>query len=856
MPPFVAGQGPSDFKLMIVGGSPSAKDVEANRPFGGPAGEILETGLHLAGVRLWETFRTYCVKYQAPMGDWNKYTMVGINVEEEFENFWTKEVRYFKPNAILAIGPKATELITGLKLKGDRDGDERKAALSIYELRGSILRSKDGDIKVIPTLDPSLLFMRPERGGINFVFKKIIESDIARACEESLTADFNLPDRTHDICSSSLKAYRFFDEYKKLGKPSVDIESINCIPVSIAFAFTPLHSCTFPLLRKVGNNHLTDMGKGELIQVWQFIQEALWEHELVGHNFKYDQYKLELARFRIGKLFSDTLLKTHTIFPELPDKKLNVLSSLWTREPFYKDEGREGKFGKAFNVTQFFRYNGKDACVTKEIDIAQEDDLCGLAEHFKVPLVDFYYNYVMRKHLLYLRMENKGIRIDFDRQKELAKDYKKMWEETHNKLNNRLEEIFSEEFDFNVKSYPQVYEMLYKRMGFKPYVKNPTSEDSIIALLNTHAKGKRAVYAEPLRDILTERRIRDQLSRAINFVPDYDGRAKTAYKITGTETARTSTNTLKKPLRPKKLGLAFHTIPKHGKFAKRVRSMLVPDEGKVFIQADASQAEARIVAVLGEDWELLLAFDRVDIHRRTAGLFFGFTKKLILTAEKVPIVDELEKDGPERFTGKMFRHAGNYDMGKARAANEFNVNAQKYEIDMEISEWRAGQYIDLFHGASPRIRGVFHQSIQDAINSTRSLVNPFGRPRVFNGRMDTDLYKEAYAYIPQSTVADLVQNAALKINDELNGDAEAYFVSENHDALVMEAPANNWEPYARLMQKHMMAPIDFGPYCSLKRDYKLIIPSDVEVSIDKEGKITNYGELYKAKLPKIEVAMA
>lgn len=835
---YVGGVGPPECKLMIVCGSPNHKDTDANTPLAGPAGQIVDEALSKAGMRLYDTYRTFVVKYQAPLNDWDKYTMVGVNVDLEYDKLWEHEVKVFKPNVILAVGQNAARYLTG------------NLYLNIQESRGSILSSRDGMYKVIPTFEPNQLFMGSDKGGLNFVYKKVIDADIARAVEESRTREFNLPSRSHDICSDSLHAYRFFKEYEKLGKPAVDIESINSIPVSIAFAFTRHHSLTIPLLTKVGENQLTEMSYRQLAECWKEIQQAFDLHAVIGQNFSYDEFKLTLARFRVGRVISDTLLKTHTIFPELPDKKLNVQSSLWTREPFYKDEGKENKFGKHFNVKRFFVYNGKDACVTKEIDEEQEADLQGLADYFKVPLVDFYYNYVMRKHKIYLKMQNVGFKVDEPRRKELHDEYHLKWDEVHAKIAEQLKQAFDtdEEFDFNVKSYPQVYEMLYKRMGFPVYKKDPTSEDKIIALLNTHCKGQRAKYAPILRDILTERRIRDQLSRAINFVPDYDGRCKTAYKTSGTETARTSTNTLKPPLRPKKLGLAFHTIPKHGKFAKRVRSMFVPDEGKIFIQADASQAEARIVAVLGEDWELLEAFDKVDIHRRTAGLFFGFTDRLILTPGTVNIVDFLEKDGPERFTGKMFRHAGNYDMGKARAANEFNVNAQKYEIEMEISEWRASEYIRLFHSASPRIRGVFHKAIQDALRSQRALVNPFGRPRIFNGRVDSDLDKEGYAYIPQSTVADLTQGAMIRINDELNGDGECYFVSENHDAIVMQAPANNWEPYARLMQKHMMHPIDFGPYCTLKRNFILTIPSDIEISIDKAGNITNYGELYKAKV--------
>jgi DNA polymerase I-like protein with 3'-5' exonuclease and polymerase domains len=404
-------------------------------------------------------------------------------------------------------------------------------------------------------------------------------------------------------------------------------------------------------------------------------------------------------------------------------------------------------------------------------------------------------------------------------------------------VHDRITELVGHEV--NVNSYPQMFELLYKEMKFKYMKRNPTSEDTIVALLGNHAKTKER--KEILTALLEERRIRNQKSRYINFSPDYDQRCKTSFNISATETCRSSTSILKKPIRPKKIGLAYHTISKHGRLAKDIRSMFIRDKGKVILSADSGQAEARVVAVLSEDWDLLKAFDTVDIHRRTAGLIFGYCKELILTETKIPVVDILEKDGPERFCGKKTRHAGNYNMGKGRFMVEFNTDAQKFEIAMSISEWRAGQMLDLFHAASPKIRGKFHADIISCLQNTRTIIDPFGGIRIFNGRMDDELYKEGFANIPQRTVAHLVQGAAIKIDEELNGDPDAQWLSEDHDSLKMLVPEHNWEPYANLLRKHMQAPIDFSTYCSLKRDYVLTIPCDIEISD------TNYAEMRKVK---------
>lgn len=819
MPNYVAGVGPLEPDLMAIGEAPGQHEDEQGIPFVGPSGDIINECFRKAGISRSNVYITNVVKYRPPMNDFEKLHLIGVDVAEQTQKLWDEEISLRKPKCILAIGDRALEATTGFK--------------GILNYRGSILLAKDGVTKVVPTVHPAALFSRGDKGGLEWTYLKLIEADFQRAVEESRTRSLVLPDRRLDIAYNSLDLHRFFDHYKTFNKASIDIESINCVPVCIGFAFSKQHAISVPLLRQIGRHKLTDMGDLELDEVWRLIDRELRRLLLVGQNLKYDEFKLNRIGFELPNVYSDTLIKTRVIFPELPQKNLHVQSSIWTREPFYKEEGKEFRLGKS-DISQLLKYNGRDCAVTYEIDEEQENDLIALEETFGVPAREYYYNYMMKKHKFYLKLENGGFRVDLARKKELRKRYNEMASVVH----QRVTELVGHEV--NVNSYPQMFTLLYKELKLKAMKRNPTSEDTIVALLGNHAKSQEK--EDILTNVLEERRIRTQNSRYINFSPDYDGRCKSSFNISATETCRSSTSILKKPIRPKKIGLAFHTISKHGRLAKDIRSMFICDEETVIIGADSGQAEARVVAVLSEDWELLKAFDTVDIHRRTAGLIFGYCKELILTQGHINVVDVLEKDGPERFCGKKTRHAGNYNMGKNRFMVEFNTDAQKFDINMSISEWRAGQMLTLFHEASPKIRGKFHQDIKDCLESTRTIIDPFGGVRIFNGRMDDELFKEGYANIPQRTVAHLVQGAALRIDEELNGDKAVLWLSEDHDSLKMQVPANNWEPYARLMQKHMTKPIDFSTYCTLKRDYVLTIPCDIEMSE------TNYGEMHKVKL--------
>lgn len=831
-PQYISGVGSLEPKLMIIGEAPGKYEDIEGKPFVGPTGQILNELLFKAGIRRDECYITNVVKYRLPLNDFSKLHLIGINLEECIRELWDNEIKRLRPNCILAIGDKALNAIC------DVDG--------ILNYRGSILTARDGVTKCVPTIHPAALFSRTEgendenKGGLEWTWLKLIEADVIRAAEESLTSEIALPSRNLTIAHNSLDLFRFFREYEKLDKAASDIESINCVPVCISFAFNRHHAISVPLLRSIGKYKLTDMGDNEMDEVWFEVFKQLAKLKLVGHNFKYDEFKLTLAgfgdrKYKTMNVVSDTLIKTRVIFPEMPKKRLCDVSSLWTREPFYKDEGKEFKLGKQ-PIENLLLYNAKDSAVEIEVDEEQEVDLIELADKYNVPLVEYYYDYMMKKHKFYLRMENRGFAVDLDRQKELRKKYTEMQKVVHERLVEKVGH------DLNVKSYPNIFELLYKEMRFKLMKKNPTSEDTIVRLMSNHAKKKD--HKEILTDLLEERRIRDQKSRYINFCPDYDGTCKTIYNISATETCRSSTGILKKPLRPKKIGLAFHTISAHGRLAKDIKSMLRPRSGKVFVKADASQAEARVVAVLAKQWDLLEVFDKIDIHRRTAALVLGYTNSLDLRPIYLPIVDDMAKDGPERFCGKKTRHAGNYKMGKGRFMLEFNTDAQKFEIDINISEWKAGEMIRKFREADKRLEEIFWKEIEDEIRATRCLIDPFGGVRIFNGRMDDEIFKEGMANIPQRAVGHLVQGAALAIEDEIGDDDAGYFLGEKHDELIMEVPEDNWEPYAKLLKKHMEALIDFSRYCSIKRDYVLTIPCDIAISD------THYGDFRSIKLEK------
>jgi DNA polymerase I-like protein with 3'-5' exonuclease and polymerase domains len=264
--------------------------------------------------------------------------------------------------------------------------------------------------------------------------------------------------------------------------------------------------------------------------------------------------------------------------------------------------------------------------------------------------------------------------------------------------------------------------------------------------------------------------------------------------------------------------------------------MFIPDPGYVFIEPDLSGAEARVVALLADDSRLLKAFRYgIDIHRLTAAWIYDLALNVledfwdaddyaapIISAKINEILKSVTTDA-QRQVGKTFRHAGHYDMQKKTAAETAGV-----------SEWRAKQILDKFHNTNPNIKDVFHKEIISALKwNNRTLTSPNGRQRLFLNKWGEELWKEAYAQIPQSTVSDQNKKAAQAFELRM---PEAMILAESHDSFLCQVPLALNEQYpmkhidkaVKVMKEEMESPIDFRN-CSLSRG-ELVIPCEIKMS--------------------------
>jgi uracil-DNA glycosylase family 4 len=819
---YVPGVGNPNAKLLILGEAPGSVETQVGLPFQGPSGRELDSLLKETNIRREDCWVTNVCKYEvkpSPYGKkkkfWTRALEEGIDFNTQLSELHT-ELNSIKPNCILALGGTALYSLIG--------------KTSIQKYRGSIL-SGNGH-KFVSTYHPAHILHSSDAEIKGYWNRAVMAFDFRRAKAQSEFPELRLPHRHIEICKDSGQLWRFYDTYKGTKrKVASDIEANGtCLPICIGLAFNSHHAMVVPLWNFDGISNIAD---SDLASCWILLDKIITECEVIGQNFKYDDDKLRRIGLKIRKLGSDLLLKSFTIDPELP-KNLAFNTSIWTEEPFYKDEGMyEG------SVEDLMMGCGRDACVTYEIDekmdpVIDEMGLRQWYENFEIPL-----------HDLYLNIENTGFRVD-----ETKRDY--LIDKYVRKSEQLQYEIFKlTGHDINVNSHIQVKKLLFEDL--KMPARASTGEEELTAIIM-------GAKTDPLHKLVCEkvlekRRVDKTVGTYMMALPDFDGRMKTTYFLC-LETGRTRTSQLEPPIRPqievrdfdgdkknKNIGLAFQTMTKHGDIGNDIREQFIPDEGEIFLQADSSQAEARVVFLLAGDEQALRDVDERDYHAWTASWFFGGTEQDY--SKKV-----LGYEHPIRFGGKTLRHAGHLGAGAKRAMTELNTQARKYKVDIKISLKQAEVALNTFHSKQPKIRQVFHNGIIEALrNNGRKLTasvpygveSKIGGVRKFYERWGDELFRQALSYIPQRAVSDNTKSAALRISRRIRG---IKIILEAHDALLFSIPIINLKEWAEIIREEMERPIRFETCSIPRRD--LVIPCDIETG-------ENYMELKKFKMIRPEV---
>lgn len=546
---YIPGQGSPNPQLMILSDSPYDQ-----KTFNRELNNILSD----SGINRNDCWITTVSKYAVPpptdiegkIPFAVRAQRAGIDIQQQLEEL-QNEINAIKPNCILALGQ------TSLWALGGR---EKKISKS----RGSI--SWGMGRKYVPTYNPAHLSFQTKGSEIKGQWnKQIIVFDFQRALRQSGFPDIRLPQRNLEICQNSHQLAEFLRKYENYEKVSIDIEAMGSgLPACIGMAFTKSHGMCVPLWNCENLSHIPD---SDMVQIWLLISQLLSTKLVIGQNFNYDRDKLKRLGFTVGRVISDVMYKAFAINPELP-KGLAFNTSIYTEEPFYKDEGMyEG------SVEDLLRGCARDACVTYEIDTNMDSDLDEIGQR------SYFENYLMLLPEMYWNIETQGFGVDAAKRDELLYKYI-AWDE---RLRHRLYQLVGAEV--NVNSPKQIAILLFDNFNLPR--KYSTGEEAITELLNS-PKVTNEVHREVCELILENRRVRKSISTYLMAMPDFDGRMRTTY-FPCLETGRSSTGQQDAPIRPnvevidelgkkkkKVLGIAFQTLTKHGDIGADIRGMYVP----------------------------------------------------------------------------------------------------------------------------------------------------------------------------------------------------------------------------------------------------------------------------------------
>lgn len=422
---FVGPEGPIDAQLAIVAEKPGRDELAGllqtgvGRPLIGTTGKavdrhLMNIGTHRSKVRL----------LNAVM----EFDNVGTPTTDEIKRGQTRVVRTLREmpnlNCVVAMGKAALLSLSNFHY------DE------ISSRRGSILRHLLGG-KMVPTWHPSYYFHGEWR------FKSVVEFDLKRALLESRTADRELPTRSYYIEPTFQQAVDWLSSLLGAEWISFDIETFRPAYIScIAFSDDPSRAYCIPIMK--GNRQSYWTQTWEEREIWRLIQRVLSQStsRYVTQNGLFDIWHLYRHGIRvpfISKGF-DTMYAHRLVAPDLPHA-LDFLTSIYTREPYYKDES--GKWDSDVRVPdpQFWTYNCKDAAVTLEVAFAMIEDMRELG------LYDYFMEHMMPQFDVLLDMQMRGIRVDKER---LAATRSRLQEEVRG-LEGRLREAVG--WIPNTKSY-------------------------------------------------------------------------------------------------------------------------------------------------------------------------------------------------------------------------------------------------------------------------------------------------------------------------------------------------------------------------------------------------------------------
>lgn len=347
-----------------------------------------------------------------------------------------------------------------------------------------------------------------------------------------------------------------------------------------------------------------------------------------------------------------------------------------------------------------------------------------------------------------------------------------------NELKNRIEELTKEIYDlageeFNINSPKQLGEILFEKLKLPMGKKNKKGYSTGVEIL------EKLKFTHPIIErILEYRQIGKLNSTYVEGLMPYIN--KTTKKIhssfhqTVTATGRISST------EPN-----LQNIPTRNELGKNLRKVFKPEEGNIFIDADYSQIELRVLAHISNDEHMIQAFNNdEDIHTQVASKVFN-----------IPM---------EKVTKEQRTKAKAVNFGIVYGISDFGLSEQ-LKIPRKEAKQYIEQYLEKYQGIKKFMETIVETAKKEGyvetlfhrrryipeINSNNYMVRQFGSRIAMNTPI-------------QGTAADIMKLAMINIYNELNKqNLKSKIILQVHDELLIEAIPEEKEKVEQILKQKM-----------------------------------------------------
>ena len=363
-------------------------------------------------------------------------------------------------------------------------------------------------------------------------------------------------------------------------------------------------------------------------------------------------------------------------------------------------------------------------------------------------------------------LEATGIRVE-------KSEFAKLSEELQKTIRSLEEEIYAAAGGpFNINSPKQLGELLFEKMKL-PYGKKTKTGYSTNADILEKLKSESPLVSKIL-EYRTYTKLRSTYAEGLLDYIRPDGRIYGKFHQTVTATGRISSSDPN-----------LQNIPVRTELGRSIRKLFVPEEGSVFVDADYSQIELRILAHLSGDATLIDAYRKgTDVHALTASEVFH-----------VPIGS---------VTSEERRRAKAVNFGIV-----YGISAYSLSEDLGISRKEAEAYMTGYFETYPDVKAYLDRSVREAVENgfSRTL---YGRirpiPELSSSNFNQRSFGERVAMNApiQGTAADIMKIAVIRVNKALKeGGFRSRMVLQVHDEILIEAKENEAEEVEKLLIREM-----------------------------------------------------